>query len=183
LQLWATTTLAELAIQRGDEPAARVLLERVLAADPTDAYTRAALADVLMQEHDPAAASKLCAGFEQIDNLLVRRAIAEHAAHGPDAGTLAQQMHDRIAAAAERGDRVHMREEAMFVLAVDGDASRALVLAKANWDVQKELADARLLAEAATAAGDRAAAAPVIAWASANGVVDARLDHFLGGLR
>jgi Tfp pilus assembly protein PilF len=183
LQLWATTTLAELAIQRGDEPAARALLERVLAADPTDAYTRAALADVLMQEHDPAAASKLCAGFEQIDNLLTRRAIAEHAAHGPDAGTLASQMHDRIAAAAERGDRVHMREEAMFVLAVDGDASRALVLAKANWDVQKELADARLLAEAATAAGDRAAAAPVIAWADGNNVHDARLDHFLGGLR
>ena len=182
LQLWATTTLAELAIQRGDEPAARALLERVLAADPTDAYTRAALADVLMQEHDPAAASKLCAGFEQIDNLLVRRAIAEHAAHGPDAAALAQQMHDRIAAAAERGDRVHMREEAMFLLAVDGDAPRALVLAKANWDVQKELADARLLAEAATAASDRAAAAPVIAWAG-DEVHDARLEHFLGGLR
>jgi Tfp pilus assembly protein PilF len=183
LQLWATTTLAELAIQRGDEPAARALLERVLAADPTDAYTRAALADVLMHEHDPAAASKLCAGFEQIDNLLVRRAIAEHAARGADADKLATQMHDRIAAAAERGDRVHMREEAMFELAVDGDAPRALVLAKANWDVQKELADARLLAEAATAARDRAAAAPVIAWADGNGVHDARLEHFLGGLR
>jgi Tfp pilus assembly protein PilF len=183
LQLWATTTLAELAIQRGDEPAARTLLERVLAADPSDAYTRAALADVLMHEHDPAAASKLCAGFEQIDNLLVRRAIAEHAAHGADADKLATQMHDRIAAAAERGDRVHMREEAMFELAVDGDAPRALVLAKANWDVQKELADARLLAEAASSVGDRAAAAPVIAWATSNHVHDARLEHFLGGLQ
>jgi hypothetical protein len=183
LAAWATTTLAELAIQRGDEPRARALLERVLGGDPSDAYTRAALADVLMQLHDPAAASKLCAGFEQIDNLLVRRAIAEHAAHGPDAAKLAQAMHDRIAAAAERGDRVHMREEAMFVLAVDGDAHRALDLAKANWDVQKELADARLLAEAATAAGDRAAAAPVLDWATTNGVIDARLEHFLGGLR
>jgi hypothetical protein len=71
----------------------------------------------------------------------------------------------------------------MFELAVDGDAPRALVLAKANWDVQKELADARLLAEAATATGERAAAAPVIAWADSNGVHDARLEHFLGGLR
>ncbi|HEY3801121.1 MAG TPA: hypothetical protein VGL61_00885 [Kofleriaceae bacterium] len=183
LALWATTTLAELAIQRGDEPRARMLLERVLAADPTDAYTRAALADVLMQLHDPAASAKLCAGYEQIDNLLVRRAIAEHAARGPEADKLAQMMHDRIAAAAERGDRVHMREEAMFVLAVDGDAQRALDLAKANWDVQKELADARLLAEAATAAGDRAAAAPVVEWAATNGVIDARLERFLGGLR
>ena len=183
MALWATTTLAELAIQRGDEPRARTLLERVLGSDPSDAYTRAALADVLMQLHDPAAASALCKGHEQIDNLLVRRAIAEHAAHGPEADRLAQMMHDRIAAAAERGDRVHMREEAMFVLAVDGDAHRALVLAKANWDVQKELADARIFAEAATAAGDRAAATPVLEWSSANGVIDARLEHFLGGLR
>jgi tetratricopeptide (TPR) repeat protein len=183
MALWATTTLAELAIQRGDEVRARMLLERVLAVDPSDAYTRAALADVLLQLHEPTAASALCKGYEQIDNLLVRRAIAEHAAHGPDAGALAQMMHDRIAAAAERGDRVHMREEAMFVLAVDSDATRALALAKANWDVQKELADARILAEAATAAGDRAAAAPVLDWASANGVIDARLEHFLGGLR
>ena len=160
-----------------------MLLERVLAADPTDAYTRAALADVLMQLHDPAASAKLCAGYEQIDNLLVRRAIAEHAARGPEADKLAQMMHDRIAAAAERGDRVHMREEAMFVLAVDGDAQRALDLAKANWDVQKELADARLLAEAATAAGDGAAAAPVVEWAANNGVIDAQLERFLGGLR
>ena len=183
MALWATTTLAELAIQRGDEPRARALLERVLAADPSDAYTRAALADVLVQLHDPAAASALCKGYEQIDNLLVRRAIAEHAARGPEADRLAQLMHDRIAAAAERGDRVHMREEAMFVLAVDGDARRALTLAKANWDVQKELADARILAEAATAAGDRAAVTPVLEWSSQNGVIDARLERFLGGLR
>ena len=183
LRLWATTTLAELAIQRGDEPLAASHLRAVLAADPSDAYARAALADVLEQERDPAAASALCAGFEQIDNLLVRRAIAEHRAHGPEADALARMMHDRIAAAADRGDRVHMREEAMFVLAVDGDATRALALATANWDVQKELADARLLAEAATAAGDRAAAAPVLAWAAATGVVDARLESALGDLR
>ena len=181
LRAWAQGTLAELAIQRGDERGAATLLRGILAADPDDAYARAALADVLIELHDPAAASALLKGFDQIDNLLVRRAIAEHAAHGPDAARLIRAMHDRIAAAAERHDRIHMREEAMFTLAVDHDTAHALELARANWDVQKELADARLLATAAVAAGDRAAAAPVIAWAEAHHVHDARLAAALGG--
>ncbi len=180
LRSWALTTLAELAIQRGDEARAADHLRTSLAIDRDDAYARAALADVLMQQHDPAAASARLAGYEQIDNLLVRRAIAEQAAHGPDADKLARAMHDRIAAAAERKDRVHMREEAMFVLAVDHDAPRALELAKQNWDVQKELADARLLAETALATRDRAAAAPVAEWSRITGVRDARLDALLG---
>jgi tetratricopeptide (TPR) repeat protein len=179
LRAWALTTLAELAVQRGDELGAERHLEAALAIDPEDAYARAALADTKLAQHDPAGASALLAGYEQIDNLLVRRAIAEHAAHGPEAARLAKLMHDRIAAAAERGDRVHQREEAMFVLAVDGDAPRALAIARANWDVQKELADARVLVEAAVQAGQPDAAAPVVAWAHANGIEDARLDAWM----
>ena len=179
LRGWALTTLAELAIQRGDEARAAEHLRLALAIDPDDAYARAALADVLLEQHDPSAASQLLAGYEQIDNLLVRRAIAEHRAGGPEADALTKKMHDRIAAAAERGDRVHMREEAMFVLAVDCDQPRALAIAKANWAVQKELADARLFAEAAV---DRIDAAPVIEWARATGVHDARLERALGRL-
>jgi hypothetical protein len=49
--------------------------------------------------------------------------------------------------------------------------------------VQKELADARLLAETAVAARDREAAAPVIAWARATGVRDATLDRWLTRLQ
>jgi len=176
LRAWAMTTLAELAIQRGDEPLAAQQLQAVLAVDPEDAYARAALADVMIAQHDPAGASALLAGYEQIDNLLVRRAIAEHEAHGPEAAKLAKMMHDRIAAAAERGDRVHQREEAMFVIAVDGDAGRALSIAKSNWAVQKELADARLLVKAAVLAGEPDAADPVVRWATQNGITDAWLD-------
>jgi hypothetical protein len=130
----------------------------------------------------------MLAGREAIDSHLVRRAIAEHELHGPDAERLVAAMRQRIAAAAERGDRIHLREEARFALAVELDAPRALRLARDNWGVQKELADARLLAEAALAAGDRDAAAPVIAWARATGVRDVALDRALarlspGGLR
>ena len=177
LRGWALSTLAELAIQRGDEAAADAHLREALALDPDDAYARAALADVMIERGDATEASALLAGYEQIDNLLVRRAIAEHRARGPEAAALAQRMHERIAAAAERGDRVHLREEAMFVLAVDGDAPRALAIARDNWQVQKELADARLFAAAAVAAGERDGAAPIVEWAARTGVHDARLER------
>ncbi len=184
LRAWAMTTLAELAIQKGDESIAAVHLRTVLAIDPDDAYARAALADILLRQA-PADASALLAGYETIDTLLVRRAIAEDRAHGRDAALLAKLMRARFAAAAERDDQVHLREEAMFVLAVDTDPDRALVLAQRNWDVQKELADARLLAEAAVEARKPDAAAPVVEWVHATGVKDARLSRWLerGGER
>jgi len=179
---WALTELAELAYMRGDTDAAAAHLAGALALDPDDAYARNLLADVLMATGHAGDASRLLAGREQIDSHLVRRAIAEHDLHGPAADALVAAMRDRIAAAAERGDRIHLREEARFALAVELDAARAVRLARDNWSVQKELADARLLAEAAVAAGDRAAAVPVIAWARATGVRDATLDRWLARL-
>ena len=183
LRSWAETTLAELALQAGDRADAEALLRGVLARDADDAYARAALADVLMVRGAHAEASALLAGRESIDSALVRRAIAEHAIGGPDEARLVQQMRDRIAAAAERGDRIHLREEARFALEVDGDAARALRLARDNWDVQKELADARLLVHAAVAARDRTAAEPVLAWVHATGVRDAELAVAMQELR
>jgi hypothetical protein len=172
------TTLAEIAIQQGKEALAATHLRAVLQIDPDDAYARAKLADVLLPTA-PAEASALLAGYEAVDTLLVRRAIAEDRVKGPDAAKVIGAMRERFAAAAERGDQLHLREEAMFVLAVDADPDRALGLAKRNWQVQKELADARLLAACAVEARQPSAAAPVIAWARSTGVRDARLDHSL----
>ena len=179
---WALTELAELAYMRGDGDAAAAHLRAALALDGEDAYARNLLADVLLATGHSAEASSLLAGREQIDSHLVRRAIAEHELHGRDEGRLVAAMRERIAAAAERGDRIHLREEARFALAVDLDPVRAVRIARDNWGVQKELADARLLAEAAAAAGDPEAAAPVIAWARATGVRDAMLDRSLARL-
>lgn len=182
IQGWALTELAELAWMRGDAEAAIEHLNGAIALDGDDAYARDLLADVLMARGRAAEASRLLAGRERIDSHLVRRAIAEHRRGGPDAERLIAAMRERITAAADRGDRVHLREEARFALEVEGDAARAARIARDNWSVQKELADARLLAEAAVAAQDRAAAEPVIAWAAATGVRDAVLDRALGAL-
>jgi len=182
VRTWALTALAELAIARGDADASTDHLRAALAIDASDGYALDLLADVLLAAGRPAEASRLLAGREQVDAHLLRRAIAEHAMGTPEAPRLAAAMRDRIAAAAERGDRVHLREEARFALAVERAPARAAALARANWAVQKELADARLLAEAALAARDPEAAAPVVAWARATGVRDVELAGRLAKL-
>ena len=53
----------------------------------------------------------------------------------------------------------------------------ALALAQANWEIQKEPWDARLLLESALAIGSRNAARPVIAWLHTNHVEDKRLQQ------
>ena len=56
------------------------------------------------------------------------------------------------------------------MLALQGDGPRALALARENWAVQREPADARILLEAAVASGDSAAAQPVLDWMKASGI-------------
>lgn len=183
---WALTELAELASMLGNTRSAERHLREALASDPDDAYARDALADVLLATGRTSETSALLAGREAIDGHLLRRAIAEVRLGGSGASELVAMMRERIRAAAVRADRVHLREEARFALTVENDPSRAVALASANWTVQKELADARLLAEAALRAGDASAAEPVHSWARSAGVRDVQLDAWLdrlGGAR
>lgn len=172
---WIMTVLAELALQAGDTASASRHLVDALGLDEDHLHARNLLCDILLETGRAAEASKLLAGRESIDSHLVRLAIAEHAVRGPDRERLAGLMRERIEAAAVRGDRIHRRDEARFMLGVEQTPARAVELARENWDAQKEVADARLLAAAAAAAHDRAAAEPVIAWARATGVRDAWL--------
>ena len=89
-------------------------------------------------------------------------------------------MRARFEAARRRGDTVHRREEARFALELAGDPREAVRLAKLNWAVQKEPADLRILAEAATASGDAGAARLVRDWLRDSRIEDRTLDALLG---
>ena len=67
----------------------------------------------------------------------------------------------------------------MFALEVQGDAARALALARANVALQREPLDLLLLARAAKAAGDRAARDELAALVRGMGLRDARIDALL----
>ena len=84
-------------------------------------------------------------------------------------------MNERFTAATAAGNRVHLREEAMFRLKVEDNPAAALPLAVQNWSVQKEPADARLLIEAALAAHEPEVAQPVADFIARTKLDDQRL--------
>ena len=97
-------------------------------------------------------------GRERNDALLLRLAEAYAATDDQARDRTVEALRARFAAARERGDSVHRREEARFTLRLLKRPQQALKLAQLNWQVQKEPADARILLEAARAAGNDAAA-------------------------
>jgi Tfp pilus assembly protein PilF len=172
---WVLSILGEIAARAGDDTAAVRDFETALRASSGDAYTKAALADLLLDLGRAADVARLLDGHLDDDNLLLRLVIAEAALGKPSAVEHEALLASRYAASEERGDVVHRREQARFALAVRHDAKKALTLARANWEVQKEPADARVLLEAAIAAGDPAAARPVADFLSASHAEEPRL--------
>lgn len=160
---WALSTLGEAAARSGDARRAELLYAQALAADPDDAYTRAALADLLLDLNRPAEASRLMKDHATDDGHLLRRVLAETALGSAEASALTTELASRYAASRLRGDTLHGREEARFALHVEKDASKALTLARANWEVQREPWDVRILLESALAAGAPDAAKPALA--------------------
>ncbi|MEO5699909.1 MAG: tetratricopeptide repeat protein [Casimicrobiaceae bacterium] len=183
---WALTLAAEIAARRGDHVAAENHFRRALALDPRDAYLLAAYADFLLDRGRPREAAAVATTAIANDNLLLRVAIAEARLADPTpdeqrrAETHRADLAARFAALRARGDIVHRREEAMYALHLERDARRALDLARANWQVQKEPADLRILAEAARAARDRASVDVVEAWIRQHRLEDAALAAVMG---
>ena len=148
---------------------------------PQDLGLRAAYADFLLDQRRPTEALhwvRRSAADEPVDALRLRRLLAAQMLGRPDA-TLRKQIADGFAAGRRRGEALHLREEARYVLEVELDAPRALALAAQNWSSQREPWDARLLLAAAHAAGDPNAAEPVRQWMKQTGFEDARLDPLL----
>lgn len=169
---------AELAQRQGQPDKAAALYQTVLAAED-DAYTQGAYADLLLDQGRAATVVSLLKGRERNDALLLRLAQAYAATGDAALDRSVQALRARFAAAHERGDSVHRREEARFTLYLLKRPKDALKLAQLNWQVQKEPADARILLEAAQAAGEPQAADTVRAFMRCWGWSDKRLEAWL----
>jgi Flp pilus assembly protein TadD len=180
---WAASTLGEIAVRLGHDADAEAAFSTALAIDPDDPYVLAAYADLLLDLGRPADAAMLVAGRTDNDGLLLRLALAEAGTHARDAATHADMLAARFEASHARGDTVHRREEARFELGLCGDARTALALATANWSVQREPWDVRILLESALAAGDPRAAAPALAFIDEHRLEDPRIRAVAAKLR
>ena len=78
---------------------------------------------------------------------------------------------------------LHQREQARFELRLMNNPKRALALAKLNWQIQKEPADARIYLEAAIAMHDKNEVTTVINWLAANQQEDATLSNIVSAYK
>lgn len=178
-QLWLLTRLAEVASWRGQTAQAEAHYKTALALGLDDGYLLAAWSDFLLDAGRPAEVVKLLASWEASDGLLLRLAEAETQLKLPVAAKHVQAMADRFAAAGLRGDVTHRAEEARFELRLRGQAARALALAQANYQVQREPRDARILLEAAVAARQPASAKAALDWLHSSGFEDQHLRSLI----
>ena len=171
---WAQAVGADMAAMLGQTEAADLHFSEAR-ADGGDIPTLVAFADHLLDTDRPAEVLTLLAGRSEADIVYLRLAIAGKRLNDPRAPHWTALLADRFAAANAGGVQLHLREEARFELEVRGDAATALKLALANWKVQKEPSDARLVLQTALAANDPAAAADVLAFIEKTGLADTRI--------
>jgi Tfp pilus assembly protein PilF len=177
-RVFALGSLAEIEARRGRVAPAEAAFRAALAEVPDDPYLLAAFADLLLGEGRTREVIALLEGRTAADGLLLRLVLAERRIGAPAAEAHAALLRARWAAARARdpgGTGLHAGEEARFALEVDGAPREALRLARANFAVQREPRDARILLEAALAAGEPEAAAPVLVWLARTRLEDVAL--------
>jgi hypothetical protein len=182
VRVWALTVMAEIAVRLGVDDQARTIFAEALRARPDDTYLLGVYADFLLDRQQASDVVALLLAKTRIDPLLLRLAIAETQLGSPAARGHIEELRARFEAGHQRGETIHQREEARFALILLQRPQSALDLARANWDVQREPADARILMESALAAGRPEAAAPALAWYRDNNLQDAVLAALVSRL-
>jgi Tfp pilus assembly protein PilF len=169
--------LADTAVRLGKTAAADQHFRAALQWTPGDNFLLADYADFLLDQHRPAAVETLLEGYGSSDTSFLRAVFAECALHNLHAPADAAAMHARFAAMDQRGSRLYQREQAEFVLYVEHDPGRALMLARENWTVQRTPEDMRILLESALAAGEPQAAQPVLTLLAGSHLQDPAIAH------
>jgi len=175
LRVWIETLAAEtaevLGAWRNAEAHYRAALAAASAAgegERPSVYLLAAYADFLLRGGRPADALALLADAPPADPLALRIAVAEKQLGRLDAQRL-ESLSYRLQLALDGLDTTHAREAAYFALYVLDEPELAMKRALANWNVQREPVDARLVLEAALATHREADAQPVLDWLAKSG--------------
>jgi tetratricopeptide (TPR) repeat protein len=160
---WLYSELGEMAVRLGRDDEAEGWFQRDLALVPTDFYVRGAYADLLLQQGKPSEVLRLLQGQDSFEPLLLRIAIAQRQLQDPGLTQSRARLQAAFAAELQRGEAVHRREQARFLLEVEQQPQPALAAARENWQLQREPDDARVLIAAAHAAGTPAEASAAAA--------------------
>jgi hypothetical protein len=180
---WLETLAAETAEALGRDDDAALHYRTALAAGPRPSvYLLAACSDFLLRVGRPEQAIALLRDAPPADPLTLRLALAERRTNALSAERL-ESLGFRLQLSLDGLETTHAREAAYFALYVLERPALALERALANWAIQREPIDARLVLEAALAAGDSEAARPVLQWLAENAVEHAELRRLAERLR
>jgi tetratricopeptide (TPR) repeat protein len=177
---WRYSELGEMAERLGNDAAAEHWLREGLQLAPDDFYMRSAFADVLLRNGRAAETLQLLKGYESMESMLLRVAIAHHELRDGASTQADAQLTGAFDVEQRRGEAVHRREQARFLLDVERQPAAALAAAEQNWQVQREPEDALILLRAAQAAQQTPAADPARKFLRQTGLEDARLVPYLG---
>jgi tetratricopeptide (TPR) repeat protein len=173
---WLYSELGEMAVRLGKNSDAELWFEQDLRLVPADFYVRAAYADLLLSQGQPADVLVLLRGQESFEPLLLRIAIAQAQLHDPGLAQSRARLRGAFETELQRGEAIHRREQARFLLEVEGEPQQSLQAALQNWSVQREPDDFLVLLRAAQAAGMPMAANPAVSFVRSQGQSDIRAE-------
>jgi tetratricopeptide (TPR) repeat protein len=173
---WLYSELGEMAVRLGRDAEAQRWFQQDLTLVPTDFYVRAAYADLLLRQARPGEVLTLLQGQENFEPLLLRIAIAQRQLHDTGQAESSARLRAAFAAEEQRGEAVHRREQARFLLEVEDQPKASLAAALENWTVQREPDDVLVLVNAARAAGNPSAAEPAFEFVRSQGQSDVRMS-------
>jgi tetratricopeptide (TPR) repeat protein len=180
---WRYSELGEMAERRGDDAAAEHWFREGLQLAPEDFYMRAACADLLLRHGRAAETLQLLAGYESIEPMLLRMVIAQQLLGDSRGAQYRVMLSSAFEVEQQRGEAVHRREQARFLLDVEQQPQAALAAAQENWRVQREPDDLLILLRAAQAAQRPEAAAPALLFMRQRGLEDVRLEPYQAAAR
>jgi tetratricopeptide (TPR) repeat protein len=177
------TLLGKTAERLGDWGRAEGHFQEAQRLGAHDAYLLGAYADFLLDQGRAGEVVALLREETRVDGLLLRLTLAEREIGAPGMEAHIEELRARFAASRQRGDSLHQGEEARFLLHLVDQPQAALTLAKANWAVQREPRDARILLEAALASGQPEAARPALEMLERTKLEDAALRRLANELQ
>ncbi len=180
---WRYSELGEMAERQGDDAAAEHWFGEGLQLAPEDFYMRAACADLLLRQHRAAETLQLLAGYESMEPMLLRIVIARQRLGDGRSAQDRAMLSGAFEVEQQRGEAVHRREQARFLLDVEQQPEAALAAAQENWRVQREPDDVLILLRSAQAAHRPEAALPALLFMQQQSLEDVRLEPYRQGLR
>ncbi|MDP9084149.1 MAG: hypothetical protein M3N50_10350 [Pseudomonadota bacterium] len=178
VRAWRYSELGEMAERLGNDTTAEHWFREGLQLAPEDFYMRAACADLLLRHGRALETLQLLTGYESMEPMLLRVAIAHRTLHDGAGSQADRQLATAFDVEQRRGDPVHRREQARFLLDVDSQPAAALRAAQENWRVQREPDDILILLRAAEAAHEMQAAGAALRFLKKAGLEDSRLMAF-----